>query len=316
MAKIKFLTDSASDITDELEKKLDIQIMNFKVAMGDDSYTSRIDFDNEKFYKMLDDFDGIPVTSQITAFEYQETFDKLYSEGYTAVINTTINSKGSATYNNAVMAAEEFYSVHPEAKGKFTIYNIDGESYSGAYGYAVVQGAMKATKDVPAADIVAFMEDWIKNCVIFFAPYTLKYAKKSGRIPSAAAFVGEVMGLRPIMRIHDHAIVTETKVRGDKAIVPKILDLTVKEMIPQTPYCIVYGNDESVRDEMAQAMTKKVGYPPVECFQIGAAIAINSGPKVTGVIFKASKFDMDIKRRTFRFETPVFCQLMLLFVFA
>ena len=114
MAKIKFLTDSASDITDELEKKLDIQIMNFKVAMGDDSYTSRIDFDNEKFYKMLDDFDGIPVTSQITAFEYQETFDKLYSEGYTAVINTTINSKGSATYNNAVMAAEEFYSVHPE----------------------------------------------------------------------------------------------------------------------------------------------------------------------------------------------------------
>ena len=88
--------------------------------MGDDSYTSRIDFDNEKFYKMLDDFDGIPVTSQITAFEYQETFEKLYSEGYTDVINTTINSKGSATYNNAVMAAEEFYSAHPESKGKFT----------------------------------------------------------------------------------------------------------------------------------------------------------------------------------------------------
>ena len=46
--------------------------------MGDDSYTSRVDFDNEKFYNMLDEFDGIPVTSQITAFEYQETFEKLY----------------------------------------------------------------------------------------------------------------------------------------------------------------------------------------------------------------------------------------------
>ena len=86
MAKIKFLTDSASDITDELEKKLDIQIMNFKVAMGDDSYTSRIDFDNEKFYKMLDDFDGIPVTSQITAFEYQE-IDILSSEIIDAICN-------------------------------------------------------------------------------------------------------------------------------------------------------------------------------------------------------------------------------------
>ena len=65
MAKIKFLTDSASDITEELEKKLDIQIMNFKVAMGDDSYTSRINFDNEKFYKMLDDFDGIHLRHEL-----------------------------------------------------------------------------------------------------------------------------------------------------------------------------------------------------------------------------------------------------------
>lgn len=287
MAKIKFLTDSASDITAEQEAQFDIKVMNFKVAMGDNSYVSRVDFDNEKFYKMMDEFDGIPVTSQVTAFEYSEVFEQLYAEKYTDVINVTINSKGSATFNNAVMAANEFYENHPEAKGVFTIYNIDGESYTGAYGYPVLQGAIKAAKGVPAADIAAFIEDWVKNCVIFFAPYTLKYAKKSGRIPSAAAFVGEVMGLRPIMRIHDHAIVTETKVRGDKAIVPKILDLTVQEMIPQTPYSIVYGSDESVRDEMAQAMTKKVGYPPAECFQIGAAIAINAGPKVTGVIFKA-----------------------------
>lgn len=287
MAKIKFITDSASDITAEQEAQFDIKIMNFKVAMGDNSYVSRVDFDNEKFYKMMDEFDGIPVTSQVTAFEYSEVFEQLYAEKYTDVINVTINSKGSATFNNAVMAANEFYENHPEAKGVFTIYNIDGESYTGAYGYPVLQGAIKAAKGVPAADIAAFIEDWVKNCVIFFAPYTLKYAKKSGRIPSAAAFVGEVMGLRPIMRIHDHAIVTETKVRGDKAIVPKILDLTVQEMIPQTPYSIVYGSDESVRDEMAQAMTKKVGYPPAECFQIGAAIAINAGPKVTGVIFKA-----------------------------
>ncbi|WP_295209636.1 DegV family protein [Ruminococcus sp.] len=287
MAKIKFITDSASDITAEQEAQFDIKIMNFKVAMGDNSYVSRVDFDNEKFYKMMDEFDGIPVTSQVTAFEYSEVFEQLYAEKYTDVINITINSKGSATFNNAVMAANEFYENHPEAKGVFTIYNIDSESYTGAYGYPILQGAIKAAKGVPAADIAAFIEDWVKNCVIFFAPYTLKYAKKSGRIPSAAAFVGEVMGLRPIMRIHDHAIVTETKVRGDKAIVPKILDLTVKEMIPQTPYSIVYGSDESVRDEMAQAMTKKVGYPPAECFQIGAAIAINAGPKVTGVIFKA-----------------------------
>ena len=50
MAKIKLLTDSACDITKEQEEAFDIQVVPFKVAMGDKSYVSRVDFDNEKFY--------------------------------------------------------------------------------------------------------------------------------------------------------------------------------------------------------------------------------------------------------------------------
>ena len=125
MPKIKFLTDSASDISFENEKKLDIQIMPFKVAMGEKSYTSRIDFDNEEFYEMIEGYDGIPTTSQITAYEYVEMFKELYYNDYTDVINVTINGNGSATYNNAVMAAQQFFEEIPDAKGEFNIYNID-----------------------------------------------------------------------------------------------------------------------------------------------------------------------------------------------
>ena len=78
-----------------------------------------------------------------------------------------------------------------------------------------------------------------------------------------------------------------SSLRGSVMLIGPMVARFGKAMISKPPYCIVYGNDESVRDEMVQAMTKKVGYPPVECFQIGAAIAINAGPKVTGVIFKA-----------------------------
>ncbi len=287
MARIKLLTDSACDITKEQEESLGIQVVPFKVALGDNSYVSRVDFDNEGYYKLMEEYDGLPVTSQITVFEYEEIFENLYAEGYSDVINVTINSEGSATYGNAVMASANFFENHPEAKGKFEIYNIDSESYTGAYGYPLTQAALKIQRGCSAREAVDYITDWVKNCVIFFAPYSLKYAKKSGRIPSAAAFVGEVMGLRPIMRIHDHKIVTEAKVRGDKAIIPKIVELCANEIIPQTPYTIVYGNDTAVRDEIAKALTKKLGYPPVDFYQIGAAIATNSGPKVSGVIFKA-----------------------------
>lgn len=286
MAKIKIMTDSASDITEQTEKELDIMIVPFKVAMGDKSYVSRVDFTNEEFYRMMDEYDGMPTHSQITSFEFEEIFEKLFAEGYSDVINVSINKEGSATHGNAVMAAENFFEEHPERRERFHIYNIDGVGYTGGYGYPVTQAAVKAKKGEPAAEIAEYIEDWVKNCTIFFAPYTLKYARKSGRIPSAAAFAGELMGLRPIMRIQDNKIVTESKVRGDKNIIPEILKLTANEIIPQTPYCIVYGNDRSVADEMAAVMTKKMGYPPAEMYQIGAAIAINAGPKVVGTIFK------------------------------
>lgn len=289
MAKIKLITDAASDISPEYEKELGIRVIPFKVAMGDKSYTSGVDFDNNRFYQMLDEYDGIPATSQITVFEYEEIFREYYEQGYSDIINATINSEGSATYNNACMAANNFFESCPEAKDRFHIYNIDGEGYTGAYGWPLIQAAEKIKKGIPAAEIAAYIKDWVQNCVIYFAMYTLKYARKSGRIPSAAAFVGEVMGLRPVMRIHDHQIKTHTKVRGDKAVIPKIIDLTCAEIIPQTPYCVVYGKDEKVRDELAEALTKKLGYPPAEFFQIGAAIAINAGPIVVGVIFKSQK---------------------------
>lgn len=287
MAKIKLMTDSASDITAENEKKYDIKVMNFKLAMGDKSYVSRVDFDNGQFYRMLDEFDGIPTHSQITSFEYYDEFEKYYGEGYTDVINVTINANASNTYSNACMAADDFFGKHPEAKGKFNIYNIDSESYTATYGYPVCQAGAKIAKGATAVEAVNYIREWLSKSVIYFAMYSLKYAKKSGRIPSAAAFVGEVLGLKPIMRICEGEIKTHEKVRGEKAVMPKIESLVASEIIPQTPYCIIYGNNEDERDEMAAVMTKKLGYPPADFYQIGAVISVNAGPKVVGVMFKS-----------------------------
>ena len=287
MPNIKLMTDSASDISFENEKKYDIKVMNFKLIMGEESYVSRVDFDNEKFYKMLDGYDGIPTHSQITSFEYLEEFEKYYNEGYTDVINVTINANASSTYSNAVMAAEQFFEEHPEAKDKFNIYNIDSESYTATYGYPICRAATKINRGATATEVVNYIKARLSKSVIYFAMYTLKYARKSGRIPSAAAFVGEVLGLKPIMRICDGEIKTHEKVRGDKAIMPKIESLVSGEIIPQTPYCIIYGSDLEARDEMARVMTKKLGYPPADFYQIGAVISVNAGPQVVGVMFKS-----------------------------
>ena len=153
----------------------------------------------------------------------------------------------------------------------------------------MVEAAKMVQRGDSAEHIIDFINNWVENCTIFFATYSLKYAKKSGRIPAAAAFVGDALGLKPIMRIFDHTITTDDKVRGEKLIIPTIVKKTAAEIEPQTPYCIVYGNDSTVCDDMAKAMYQKMGYPPAGFYQIGAAIAVNAGPKVVGVIFKKKR---------------------------
>lgn len=289
MANIRLLTDSASDISEKHEKKYNIKVVNFKVAIGDKSYTSRVDFNNEKFYDLMEAYDGLPLTSQVTAFEFEEVYGEMFREGITDLICVLINGQGSATYNNSVMARDNFFEENPEAVGKINITCIDGRSYTGAYGYPVVEAAKMARRGESADAIIDYIHHWVDHCNIFFAPYSLRYAKKSGRIPSAAAFVGDALGLKPIMRIFDHVISTETKVRGEKPVISSIVQMTAAEIEPQTPYCIVYGIDPYVRDELANAMTQKLGYPPADFYQIGAAIAVNAGPRVVGTIFKKKR---------------------------
>lgn len=289
MSLIRLITDSASDISEKHEKKYNIKVLPFKVVIGDKSYTSRVDFNNDKFYDMMDAYDGLPLTSQVTAYEFEEVYAQMFREGVTDIILVLINGQGSATYNNSLMAKETFFEEHPEAQGRIRITSIDSRSYTGAYGYPVVEGARMIRRGESAEAVIDFITHWVENCTIFFAPYTLKYARKSGRIPGAAAFVGDALGLKPIMRIYDHTITTDAKVRGEKPLITTIVQKTAQEMEPQTPYCIAYGSDRIACEELADAMTAKLGYPPADFYQVGAAIAVNAGHRVVGTIFKKKR---------------------------
>jgi fatty acid-binding protein DegV len=101
--------------------------------------------------------------------------------------------------------------------------------------------------------------------------------------------MANALGVRPILRLHDHRIETAGKERSEKNIVPEILKRTLAEIEPGSPYCIFYGNDATVRDEMGAAMAAALGYPPADTYQIGAAVAANAGPKSAGVMYRAGK---------------------------
>ena len=158
MTAIKFVTDSAADIPRPLREELDIQVLPFPIAMGSRELQDGFDFTPEQFYPMLLAAKQIPTHAQLNPFVFSQCFQQAFQDGYQGLIYTAINSKGSATYQNAVQAREEFYEDYPEAREKFPIHILDSHTYTMGYGWAVVQGARMAREGAGLSEITAYLQ--------------------------------------------------------------------------------------------------------------------------------------------------------------
>lgn len=285
MARIKFTTDSAADIPAALREELGIQVMPFPIAVGEREYRDGIDFTPREFYDMLLAAPQIPTHAQLTAFLFQECFEQAWKEGYTDLIHTSINSKGSATYHNALQARDEFYEDHPEVRDSFHIHVIDSRNYTMSYGWAVIQGAKKAAAGAEAGEIVSDIQSWVDRARVVFAPLDLRFAKKSGRVPAAAAFVGDALGLKPIMTFEDGESKILSKVRGEKNVISALVELCRKERGEGMSYLLVRGNNDQQTDKLRQAAVETLGEAPAMEYDIGGVIAINAGPNAIGLVY-------------------------------
>ena len=288
MRKIQIMTDSASDISLADEKQHNISVIPFPVTLGGKSYTSRVDFDNEGFYALLAEHDDLPTTSQVTPFQFVDIYLEQARAGVTDLILVLINSRGSSTYDNSVQAIRLFHEDYPEYPD-FRVHSFDGMGYNACYGAPVVEAAKMLEAGAGVEEICAYLEDILPRRQIYFGIYDLKYAAKSGRIPTAAAFLGTKLNLKPVMKIFDREITTAAKCRGEKNLVEKTAQLSGADMEPGTPYQLIYGCDESCLEEICAAMREALGYEADAVYQIGAAVAANAGPKVVGVAFTRKK---------------------------
>ena len=282
--KIKLMTDSVSDISKDRAEALGIHLLYMPISIEGKALREEIDFTKEEFYKMIDEAQEYPSTAQITPFEIQEAYEQIAAEGYTDLIFTTIGSGGSGTYNNAVMAREQYYEDHPQSQMK--IHLVDGRNYTATYGYAVVEAAKKLARGASVPELIDYMDDWARHAGLYFVPMTLKYVKRSGRVSAASAFAGELLGLKPFCRICNCVSNVIQKVRGEQNIIPKMVEVVKADIQPHSPYIVMQGSDTKIAQEFGAALTKALGYPP-ECYwNIGAAICCNAGPHVVGFVIK------------------------------
>lgn len=287
--KIKFITDSASDIPDDLLLEYDIDMMSVPIAVDGREYLERRSFTIFEFYKILAKSEEIPKTSRIPIPEYIKAYKRAYKEGCTDIINVTINSKGSGTIESARLAVEEFFEEIPEAKGKINIHIVDSLIYTMAYGHPVVEGAKMARAGKSVDEILDYIYDFIDSVEIYLACFKLDHAKKSGRITAAAAFVGDVLGLRPIISFLDGETKIVTKVRGEKQLLQQLIKCYEDKRESAGGFVAVIGGGVPEYGLSVQQALQTRLKREVPLYYAGASIVINAGTEIVAIVCKGNK---------------------------
>ncbi len=286
MSKIIILTDSCCDLPKETIEELGIKVLPFTLTVNGESFREIYDKSTQEVYDLMAKTEEIPKHSQISPVTFEETYKELFEQGYTDIISVSINSQGSGTYNNSIIAKNDFFENNPEAKDKIRIYNIDSKCYTLFYGYPIIESAKKIRKGAGVEEIIAYLEDWFNVCGIYAVPYNLRYAKKSGRISAAKAFAGELLGLKPVILFADGTTDTVDKIRGEKNIVSKLTDIVEKNMTPQTPYIMLHGRDDTIAREIEKELVKRTGRKAEMYGRIGAVVSANIGADIVGIIIR------------------------------
>ena len=289
--KIKLMTDSVSDISKEQAEALGIHMLYIPITVEGKPLREELDFTKEEFYEMIEKAQEYPSTAQITPFEIQEAYEQIAAEGCTDLIYMTIGAGGSGTYANAEMAKTQYFEEHPDSSLK--IHLVDGRNYTATYGYAVVEAAKKLARGAGVKEIVSYLDDWARHAGLYFVPMTLKYVKRSGRVSAAAAFAGELLGLKPFCRICNCTSSVLQKIRGEQNIIPKMVETVKADMQPHSPYIVMQGSNPKLAQDLGAALTKALGYPPEAYWSIGAAICCNAGPDVVGFVIKRQEETAD-----------------------
>lgn len=284
--KVAFLTDSCSDIPQELTDKYGIDVIGFHIMLDGKEYLERKDMTNDQFYEMMRQSKSVPTTAAITQLEWVDIYAKYVDAGIQDLVHLCINAGGSSTYNNAVKAAELLEDERPGHKMK--IHLIDSHTYSMPYGWYLCECARKVRAGESLDACLREMQDKLARVEICLAAYSLKQMKKSGRVSAAAAVVGDLMGIRPIISLNDGISKVEAKVRGDNNVPPAMVKWVKSRVddVKKMPYMVAYTSSTAKRDELVKLCKKEFGHAPLLVFQLGGVVSANTGPDGIAIVFE------------------------------
>lgn len=283
MARIHVVTDSTADIPRDLQVELNIRVIPLKVHLDNQSYLDGKTLTPEEFYQRLEVAEQMPTTSQPSPMDFCDAYKQAIADGAEEIISIHLSSALSGTYQSAVLAKG---MLEEETDVKLTI--VDSKSASYGIGVVVVAVARAALAGKNLAECKEVADYYIENQKIYFLVDTLEYLKRGGRIGKAAAVVGSLLNIKPILSISKEGeIISVEKVRGKTKAFGRLLELA-KENIPAGPLSatVIHADASNDATRWMEKLEEQPEYNIREkvISSIGPVVGTHTGPNTLAYI--------------------------------
>ena len=219
MKKVAIATDSNSGITQKKAKELGISVVPMPFFIDDELYFEDITLTQEQFYEKLQS-DCTITTSQPSPADVTDLWDKLLKE-YDQVVYIPMSSGLSNSCETAIILSGDY-------EGK--VFVVDNHRISVTLKRSVLDAIELSKQGKSGEEIKKILEDTKHEASIYITVDTLKYLKQGGRITPAAAAIGTVLNIKPVLQIQGEKLDSFAKARGFKQGKNLMLDAMGKDI--------------------------------------------------------------------------------------
>jgi DegV family protein with EDD domain len=277
MANLRVVTDSSCDLPPALAEQHQIDIVPLTIRFGEEEFVDRRDLTPAQFWSRVAASPVLPSTAAPAPGAFEDAYRRAVADGCEGVVAITLSGDLSATHQSAELAAKTLDGVLP-------IRVIDSRSLTLALGMLCVTAAQRAERGDDLDTVATAIEDLRARTRVFAALDTLENLKKGGRIGGAAALLGSMLSIKPVIQIVNGVVEEEskqrTRSRSLRYLADKVRDAGAIEQL-----AVLHGDAPDLEEFLALVAAV---HPRDDVIigDIGAVIGAHSGPRAIGVTFQ------------------------------
>ena len=274
MARIRVVTDSASDLSAEVAADLGITVVPLSIRFGSDEFVDGRDLTTQEFWARCKASELLPETAAPSPGSFQEAFLAAAADGYDGVLSLSISAGVSATYQAAVAASKSVADA-------IEVRALDSRTMTMGLGLMVIDVAELAATGADLDALQARVVELIPRTLVYGAVENLEHLEKGGRIGGARALLGSLLSIKPVVHLVDGEVAEESKQRTRGRSLQYLADKAL-EAPPLSRIAIADGSATDIDGFLALLADLKSEHPLLVS-QLGPVVGTHTGPGTIGV---------------------------------